>query len=116
MKVVINKCYGGFGLSDAAMRLLAEKRGWEVIEYAEGEGFSFSGEVKSIVDPKGDKVWDYDLARIDPDLVAVVEELQDKANGFAAELNVVEIPDGTDYVLEEYDGREWIAERHETWG
>jgi hypothetical protein len=54
--------------------------------------------------------------RADPDLVAAVETLGAKANGSCAKLKVVEIPDGTDYEISEYDGNEHIAERHRTWG
>ncbi len=53
--------------------------------------------------------------RHDPLLVQVVEELGDKASGKCAKLRVVEIPDGTDYEISEYDGNEHIAERHRTW-
>ncbi len=53
--------------------------------------------------------------RHDPILVRVVEELGEDANGSCAELSVVEIPDGTDYEVEEYDGNEHIAEKHRTW-
>jgi hypothetical protein len=62
---------------------------------------------------------DYDLPdmpRHDPDLVAVVEEMGRLASGTCSHLKVVEIPDGIDYVIEEYDGMEWIAENHRTWG
>ena len=45
----------------------------------------------------------------------MVQELGDKANGRCAELKVVEIPDGVDYQVEEYDGKEWVAETHRTW-
>jgi hypothetical protein len=44
-----------------------------------------------------------------------VEELGDKASGQFAELVVVEIPDGVDYEIDEYDGNEHIAEKHRTW-
>lgn len=30
-------------------------------------------------------------------------------------LRIVEIPDGTDYIVGEYDGSEHIAETHRTW-
>lgn len=53
--------------------------------------------------------------RSDPDLVAVVEALGKRANGSCADLAVVEIPDGVDYEIDEYDGNEHIAERHRTW-
>jgi len=40
----------------------------------------------------------------------------DKAKGDHAELKVVEIPDDVNYIVEEYDGLEQIAEQHRTWG
>jgi hypothetical protein len=36
-------------------------------------------------------------------------------NGDFAELKVVEIPDDVQWQIEEYDGKEWIAEKHRTW-
>ena len=56
-----------------------------------------------------------DIERHDPALVQAVEELGNNANGAHAELAVVEIPDGIDYIIEEYDGIEHIAEKHRTW-
>lgn len=58
---------------------------------------------------------DRDIERNDPLLVQVVEELGEKANGSHATLKIVEIPDGTDFTIEEYDGNEHIAESHQTW-
>lgn len=53
--------------------------------------------------------------RSDKDLVEVVEKLGAEANGKYAELKVIEIPDNIEYQIEEYDGMEWIAEKHRTW-
>lgn len=53
--------------------------------------------------------------RTNENLVQVVELLGEAANGRCAELSVVEIPDGTNYTIEEYDGNEHIAEVHKTW-
>lgn len=90
MKVVINKCYGGFSLSKEAYEALGEK--WD------GYGFVF------------------EISRADPKLVAVVEKLGcERASGSLAKLAVVEIPDGVEWSIEEYDGIEWIAEEHRTW-
>jgi len=50
-----------------------------------------------------------------PLLVQVVEELGADANGKFAELKVVEIPDGVDWTIQEYDGIEWVAEVHRAW-
>jgi hypothetical protein len=44
-----------------------------------------------------------------------VESLGALANGYCAELKVVEIPDGVEWSIHEYDGSEWVAEAHRTW-
>ena len=53
--------------------------------------------------------------RTDPLLIKVIEELGEDANGSCAKLTIVEIPDGIDYEIDEYDGIEHIAEKHRTW-
>ena len=145
MKVVINKCYGGFGLSEAAYEKLIEW-GIPVRKYtqqtrgadgrynrpAENEGhIIFDRELTPRGEDDGNdrlywryapdgllgRYWDtwVNDSREHPLLVRVVEELGDAANGKCAELKIVEIPDGTDYVIDEYDGMESIHERHEVW-
>ena len=32
-----------------------------------------------------------------------------------AKLKIVEIPDDVEWIIEEYDGKEWIAEDHRRW-
>ena len=123
MKVVINACHGGFGLSDAAFEKFLDRKGiaWEscvnkydmVDHYNKGhlgeeEHFLYSREML------------YNSARqqedrSDKDLVAVVEEMGSKANGEYAYLKVVEIPDDVEWDVEEYDGNEWVAEKHRIW-
>lgn len=53
--------------------------------------------------------------RTDPDLIHVVEELGDKANGRCANIEVVEILDGIKWEIDEYDGYETIREKHRSW-
>ena len=91
MKIVINNCFGGFGLSPEAWRRYAELKG-------------------GLPDDE------YGIERDDPTLVQVVEELGSKSWGSCAELRVVEIPDGVRWQIQEYDGNEHIAEVHRTWG
>jgi hypothetical protein len=92
--IVINDCYGGFGLSDRALK-----------EYRTLAGIPFD-----------DTDWsDRDIARDDPYLVKVVKELGMSANGAHANLKVVEVPGDVEWTVEEYDGVEWIAEKHRTW-
>ena len=67
---------------------------------------------------KDDKVYHFDSSdkgRADPILVQVVEELGNAANDRFAQLAVVEIPDGVEFEISEYDGREHVAEAHRTW-
>lgn len=137
MKVVINKCYGGFGLSDEAMVRLAELRGHPLFIEPNPTYKSFKDYwVVPLEQRTTPKAWHeatlderranneaYEREhmdarpekRDDPLLVQVVEELGDKASGTCAELRVVEIPDGIDYEIDEYDGLERIREKHRSW-
>ena len=54
--------------------------------------------------------------RISLHLVRVVEELGDAANGTCARLQVVDVPDDVEWQIDEYDGVEWVAEKHRRWG
>ena len=58
---------------------------------------------------------DRDIRRNDPLLIQVVEEMGEKANDRYSELKIVEIPDDVEWQIDEYDGAEWIAEKHRTW-
>jgi len=57
----------------------------------------------------------YDIDRDDPVLVRLVEELGDEVNTRYSELKIVEIPDGIEWTVCEYDGLECVAEAHRTW-
>jgi hypothetical protein len=87
-----------------------------VVSYSYG-GFSLSEEAIAAIEArKGEPVWcqGIDLDRHDPDLVAVVEELGERANGDYAELVIVQIP-GNQYNLLTYDGSETVI-TPETYG
>lgn len=126
MKVVINRCFGGFGLSDAAYERLIEwgcpvralTGRWATNPNNEGEVIFDN----NLVDDPRSKVgmgryWDTwtDESRTHPLVVRVVEELGDAANGPVADLAVVEIPDGVEFEISEYDGLESIHEKHRVW-
>ena len=91
-RIVINDCYGGFGLSKQALK-----------EYCRLAG----------VDEKD--FYDRDIPRDDPYLVKIVRELGMGANGSHANLKIIEIPGDVEWTVEEYDGVEWVAEKHRTW-
>jgi hypothetical protein len=91
--IVINRCYGGFGLSDAA---IAEYR--KLANVPDDEEFHY-----------------YDLNRDDPHLVQVVKTLGESANGSYAELKIIEVPDDVSWIIEEYDGLEKVREMSREW-
>lgn len=105
MKVVINKCYGGFGLSHEAMMLYAEKKGITVYPKKD------RGLLLYFTTPEQNYenwLYDRDIDREDPVLVEVVEQLGEGANGRCASLEIVVVPEGTAYEISEYDGYERV--------
>ena len=92
MKIVINAEYGGFGLSDKAIEDYKQRAG--------------------ITNPQ---FYDYNIPRNCPHLVAMVEESGNSIGSSYADLKIVKIPDGVMWQIEEYDGKEWVAEKHRTW-
>jgi hypothetical protein len=90
MKIVINTCYGGFGLSKEALALYNERAGTVITH-------------------------DHDIERNNPILVEIVEQLGEAADGNYAKLKVIEIPDDVQWHIDEYDGDEWVAEKHRIW-
>ena len=108
-KVVINTCWGGFGLSDAAHRRL----GSVYVEADDTEfGFGYWNTTP----------WDEGLDRDTlefralPALVDVVELLCDEANGSSARLRIVDVPDDARQpYITDYDGRETVRESHRVW-
>lgn len=143
MKIVINRCQGGFCLSDRAYERLSElgipirkygaqgdgaedirlpqERGHEVIfdthldDPPRSEDEIFDRGLRT--DFRDSRYFDFWTSqdRSHPLLVRVVEELGQAASGFYAELAVIEIPDDVEWQLCESEGREWIAEKHRRW-
>lgn len=141
MEVIINRCFGGYGLSHDAVMEYAKQKGMELFAYVNDmNGWNFNSKDKYLPFTGGanaicihyctKKLKDeFDketlnkyyfspdsIERTDPILIKIVRKMGKKANGYCADLKIVKIPDGTDYEIEEYDGNEHIAEKHRTWG
>jgi len=137
-KVVINTCYGGFGLSDLAFEWLIEHGKIPVRAYIKEERDPETGLFMRVPENEGRVIFDNSLDsdtrlkledqrywaagwhrsdefRSDPLLIKCVKTLKEKANGRFSNLKIVEIPANVKYTIEEYDGTEWIAEVHRTW-
>ena len=96
MKVIINRSHSPIGFSDEVLA-----------EYARRTGREFYDNTRSD--------W-----RTDVVMCSLVEEYGDRANGKYewggfADLKVVEIPDDVKWVINNYDGVEWVSEVHRTW-
>lgn len=98
MKVVINKSHGSFGLSKKAMEL------YSVLKYGENRVKDEGGHFY-IKQSDGD-LYDIEINRDNPLLVEVVEKIGEDSWGDYAMLEVKEIPDGSEWEIEEYIGFE----------
>lgn len=136
MKVVINKCYGGFGISRLALLELIKMKS-KVVEKTKVEDY-FKNNLDDLKRFKPFKegykqhefidgwlikdgviftVEEHDNNfRTNSDVIKVVKKLKEKANGDHAELEIINVPNNVEWEIEEYDGIEWIAEKHRTWG
>jgi hypothetical protein len=95
--VVINRCYGGYGLSDAAKLELLRRKGW-THHFVEG-GFLCVGDT-------GYRAVEDEIARNDPDLIDVVRTMGAKADGPCAKLEIVSVE--VEIEIESFDGKEQI--------
>ncbi len=140
MRIIVNKCHGGFGLSDKAYERLGEL-GIPIRKYIQ-EKRGKDGRFKRVPENEGEVIFDRRLSpheakfttrekyeefmgrywdawtrdtRSHPLLLQVVKELGKKSWGQHAKLEIVEIPDGVDYEIDDYDGIETIHEKHRSW-
>lgn len=130
VRVVYNRCCGGFGLSQEACKRYWELQGKEVWIEQDKQFKSLGVFTVWLVPPEervvqkdwssmtqeeriaynrkhSEQTWYYNnLSRHDPILVQVVEELGDKANAWFAQLAIEEVYGP--YRIDEYDGNESV--------
>ena len=120
MKILINEKHGGFDLSQELVEWLIKERNWIVTEMDENHNY-----INPVADfaklSRGD---DYSLVlgswspryRTSQDIFDGIEALGLKrCETSYCRLKIIEIPDDVDWIIEEYDGAEWVAEKHRTW-
>jgi hypothetical protein len=118
-RVAINRCFGGFGISDEAFEKLLGRKGI-AFDKVENES-KLMGATYYQAGHAGDDdyyigEYDYYNDRSDADLIAIIEEMGESANSWASKLSIVEIPDDVKWHIHDYDGMEHVAENHRTWG
>lgn len=102
--VVYNNCYGGFSLSDLGYRCLCERKG--ISSEETDKYFASRSKYYSI---NSHHLGGLNVDRDDKDLVAVVLELGDKANGKYAKLTISEKNPPKFWEITEYDGSESVT-------
>ena len=138
MEVVVNKCYGGFGLSLKAIKRYLELKGKECYFYKQTK-YSYDncedefqlindsdkqisniwvstknlGDITNDIDETFFSI--YDIERTDPDLIKVIEELGMDVNDSYSKLVIVEIPNDVSWYIREGDGYETVEEQHRSW-
>ncbi len=96
VELVINVCFGGFGLSDRAEAMLADRKSFAINREPESDRYLMI-----------DGTWSRPsmvVERNDPELIAVVREMGTAANGECAKLKIVCITAAVD--IESHDGFE----------
>lgn len=101
-KIAYNACYGGFSLSEAAIVRYLEIKEIESVEKVNRWGGTYR-------EVNGEYFSDRDIARNDPALIQVIEEMGPDANGSCANLRIAELDAGTLYRIDEYDGNESVV-------
>lgn len=112
-RLVINKCFGGFGLSKKAMLLYAEIKGlniyWLVLKQENFSTASLDERKASNKEYKKITLYDRDIPRDDETLLQVVEELGEEANNRYSKLEIIEIPDDVNWTIKECKGDECVS-------
>jgi hypothetical protein len=147
MKIVLNGCYGGFGLSYEAMVVYWHARCRDLYFYRDISAYddytkvhkyerisladiqrsrnTWTGYIYCTTEDQGEYIFNFpekivsdrDIDRTDPILVSVVETMgSEAASGRFAKLYIEEIPNGTQYKIDEYDGlEELITKDDDIW-
>lgn len=133
MKVVYNNCFGGFSLSHEGIMLYAKIKGlslYAFVDERDKDGrlslrkqkaatkaditAAFCVHYCTTPEYSSDSYWSgYDIDRADPALVQVVEQLGKKANGSCADLAIEDVPAGSLYRIDEYDGNESVKTQND---
>lgn len=139
MKVVVNRCEGGFNLSPLAVKRYLELKGYPCYIYKQTK-YAFEGskpeyeritigevtnnsvyysieDLGSVVNefPEKTVLKIQKIQRNDKALVQAVEELWSTASGKHSQLEVIEIPDDIEWEIENKNGYEIIHEKHRSW-
>ncbi len=112
-RIVINRSYDEFCISHQALirlRELGQREAWE-----EEDSGAYWPAAARLREPSLNQYGKL-IPRDNANLVRVVEELGEAADGHAATLRIVTIPEGVQWVITKTEGGEQVSEAHRTWG
>lgn len=112
-RIVINRSYDEFCISHKALIRLRELGQPQAL--AETDRGAYWPQAAGPREPSLNQYGKL-IPRDDENLVRVVEELREAADGHAAKLKVVSIPDDVVWVIAKTEGGEQVSEAHRTWG
>jgi hypothetical protein len=112
-RIVINRSYDEFCISHKALIRLRELGQPQAL--AETDLGAYWPQAAGPREPSLNQYGKL-IPRDDEKLVRVVEELRDAADGHAAKLEIVSIPDDVKWVISKIDGGECVSEVHRMWG
>lgn len=135
IEVVINRKYGGYGLSYKAVMAIAKRKGIKLYAYT----YDYDDSSLQRVIPYNPKKHDVHTVhyctkpniktnkqlnrfyyidnweRTDKDLIAVVKKLGKASYGKYSALVIVKVPEDVEWEISDYDGVETIHEKHRVW-
>lgn len=140
MQVLINRCYGGFNISGQVLFELIENKSELIKVHKFNEWFTSTHEYETDAYKEFKPDWlinsweniiinnitklvyrlnegdDPIKFRSNKELINIFNKLgKEKFSGPFADIQLIDIPDNIEVKLSEYDGVEWIAEKHRTW-
>lgn len=152
-KVIINKCFGGYGFDPFTVQKYAEEKGIQLYWYKRNFDFKIGNMEESMVkipfymimrddgmrmeyiaytkdmgnefvrdwDDKSVEACEFgigndDDSRTDPVLIGVIEKYGKQNTHCCHAPTVVKVPDGVEWMIEEYDGFETLHEKHRVFG
>ena len=114
MKVVLNKCFGGFSVTEEVLKelkLSCKGYGYLNNDVPVERIILIRNETFNIDDNRN-----WEAYRAHPDLIKAIEKIGvENAGGACAELEIIEIPDGIEWYISDYDGIETLHEQHRSW-
>lgn len=96
MKIIVNKSFGGFNFSEEAQQMICKLKGlnYDKMDFETRNNIFDDYENESI--------------RTDKDAISIVEQLGAKASIEVSKMTVIEIPDDSHYLIDDYDGYETV--------